>query len=165
LSGHADIDISSHYYANISNLVECATLEHLRKSRVRAVKLNGKQRYTLSKPDLAHRVHGGLCDAMAVKNGDVSECLKVASSNGNIGECACCPHFWPDEHGLRLRFYDKKLGKLRVDADASFLLDMVEIVRRGMGYTEDIGSAILRLQRSCDHYFKCILENIEHGKA
>jgi hypothetical protein len=165
LSGHADIDISSHYYANIASLVECATLENLRRSKGGTAELVGKQRYPLAKPVQTHSVPGGLCDSMAVKNGDVSECLKVVGSNGYIGECGCCSHFWPDDYGLRLSFYDKELGKKRVDADTDFLLQMVDIVRRGLGYEEDIGSAILRLQRSCDHYIKCILENIEHGKT
>jgi hypothetical protein len=165
LAGHAGIDISSHYYTNFSGLVECATLEYLRKSKGKAAKLVGRQRYPLAKPGAAYRVLGGWCDAMAVQNGDVSECLKVVGSNGHIGDCACCPHFWPDEHGLRLRFYNKELGKQRVDADAGYLLQMVEIVRRGLGCPEDIGSALLRLQRSCDHYHKCILERVEHGKT
>ena len=165
LSGHADIDISSHYYANISSMVECATLEQLRKSKGGTVDLSGKRRYPLNKPAQTHRVQGGVCDSMAVKNGVVSECLKVLGSNGHIGECACCPHYWPDELGVRMHFYNKESGKERVNADTDFLLQMVEIVRRGLGYEEDIGSAIIRLQRSCDHYYKCILENIEHGKT
>jgi len=165
LAVHADIGISSHYYANISNLVECATNEHLRKSKGGAADFVGKQLYPLARPAATHSVRGGWCDSMAVIDGDVSECLKVSSSSGNIGDCACCPRFWPDEQGVRLRFYDKELGKQRVDADTAFLLDMVDIVRRGLGHTEDVGSAILRLQRSCDHYIKCILENIENGKA
>jgi hypothetical protein len=102
---------------------------------------------------------------MAVQNGDVAECLKVISGDGYIGECTCCHHFWPDEPGMRLRFFDKERGKQRVDADSEFLMSMVEVVRRGYGYTEDIGSAILRLQSSCDNYFKCILESIDYGKA
>ena len=165
LAGHADIGVSSHYYSNISNLVECATNEHFRKSKGGAAGIFGKQRYPLAKPVKTHRVQGGRCDAMAVKNGDVSECLKVVSNNGYIGECLYCPHFWPDAHGVHMRFYDKDLGKQRVDSDTEYLLSMVELVRRGLGHTEDIGSAILRLQRSCDHYHKCILESIENGKA
>jgi hypothetical protein len=165
LAGHACIDVSSHYYTNVANLVECATREHIRKSKGGAAGFVGEQRYPLSRPPHAHRVQGGWCDAMSVKNGDISECLKAADSNGHIGECVCCPRFWPDEQGLRMRYYDKELGKQRVDADTGFLLDMIEAVRRGIGYTEDIGSAILRLQRSCDHYFKCVLESIENGKA
>jgi hypothetical protein len=165
LAGHAGIDMSSHYYANISSLVECATLEHLRRSKGMAAELAGRQRYPLAKPVTTHRVQGGRCDVIAVKDGDVYECLKVVSNNGHIGDCAYCAHFWPDEPGVRLRFYDKEHGKQRVDADTGYLLQMVEIVRRGLGCDEDVGSALLRLQRSCDHYHKCILERAEHGKT
>ena len=165
LARHADISVSSHYYTNISNLVEGATHKHIRKSKGGAADLVGKQRYPLAIPGATHRVQGGRCDAMGVNNGDISECLKVISSNGHIGECPYCVHYWPDEPGLVLHLYDKELGKRRVDADAEYLLNMAEIVRRGLGYAEDIGTALLRLQRSCDHYHKCILENLEHGKT
>jgi len=163
LAGHADIDVSSHYYANISNLVECVTIERLRNGRGGKAGIVGRPHYALTKPNAVHRVSNGWCDALSVKNGDVGECLKVMSNNGHIGECTCCGHFWPDDEGLWLSFYDDKLGKQRIKADTEYLLQMIEVVRRGLGYTEDIGSAVLRLQRSCDHYSKCILERIEHG--
>jgi hypothetical protein len=35
---------------------------------------------------------------------------------------------------------------------------MIEITRKCLGHQEDIGAALLRLQRSNDHYGKCLWE-------
>lgn len=38
--------------------------------------------------------------------------------------------------------------KADVDEDGLYLMQMIELVRRGLGYEEDIASALLRLQSS-----------------
>ena len=45
-----------------------------------------------------------------------------------------------------------------MDADSKYLIRMVELARKGLGYTEDIGAALLRLQRSGNHYGNCLWE-------
>lgn len=158
LAGHSDIDISSHYYSNISNLVECVTLERYRKSRGESAKIDGTPKYAVILPDVKHRVSDGWCDVLSVKDGDVSECLKVSDKDGYIGNCDCCIHYWPDQQGLRLAFLDVQTGKQEINADSQYLMRMIESVRKGLGHTEDIGAALLRLQRSSDHYSKCLWE-------
>lgn len=158
LAGHLDIDVSSHYYSNISYLVECVTLERYRKSKGTSAEIVGNPKYTFSLPESRYRLSDGWCDASAIKSGDISECLKVADKQGQIGNCACCIHFWPDEQGIRMKFFDDKIGKQEVDADCHYLMRMIESVRKGLGYSEDIGAALFRLQRSSDHYGKCLWE-------
>ena len=101
---------------------------------------------------------------MSVKSGDVGECLKVMDGNGRIGECTCCGHYYPDIQGLRMELVNADKGKEQVDSDSKHLIRMIELVRKGIGYSEDIGSAILRLQRSCDRYGKCLWEKYERGE-
>ena len=158
LAGHASIDISSHYYTNVSNLVECATYERWRKTKGADADFAGNARYAVSAPRGLHRVEGGLCDSPSVKDGNIDDCLKSYPGKGHIGECAFCEHYWPDDQGIRLAFHDAKAGKEQVDADSRHLLRMIELVRRGIGHTEDIGAALLRLQRSSNHYGKCLWE-------
>jgi hypothetical protein len=158
LAGHSDIDISSHYFSNISNLVECVTLARYRKSKGGDADISGDSKYPLTLPENRSRVSGGWCDAPEVAAGDISECLKVAGIQGNIGDCAYCEHYFPDEPGIRFNFLDAASGKQRVDADSQYLIRMIELVRKGLGYKEDIGAALLRLQRSSDHYGKCLWE-------
>jgi hypothetical protein len=156
LAGHADIGVSSHYYTNMSNLVECVTIGRFRKARGGGAEFVGEPRYPLKRPDHMLRLTDGWCDAPSVKDGDVGECVKAADDQGRIGECSNCGHYWPDVPGIRARFFDESAGKQRVDLDSTFLMRMVELVRRGIGHEEDITSAFLRLQHSCNRYSDCL---------
>lgn len=158
LAGHSDIDISSHYYSNISNLVECVTLERYRKSKGESAEIIGTPKYAIALPETRYRVLDGWCDAPSIKEGDISDCLKVSGKQGQIGSCVHCVHYWPDDQGIRLKFLDERIGKQEIDADCRYLMRMIESVRRGIGYEEDIGAALLRLQRSSDHYSRCLWE-------
>lgn len=158
LAGHADIDISSHYYSNISNLVECVTLERYRRAKGGAAVISGAAKYSLSSPSNMTKVSGGWCDSAYIKDGEIDDCLKASGENGHIGECCYCNLYYPGDQGLRLRFLDESAGKEQVDADSRYLIQLIELVRKGLGHTEDIGSALLRLQRSGDHYGRCLWE-------
>jgi len=158
LAGHSNIDISSHYYSNISNLVECMTLERFRKSRSAETMISGSSKYYITKPQDAQKVYGGLCTSAAYKDGEVSDCLKCVGNNGNIGDCRYCSYYLPDNPGFMLEFNDDKFAKAQLDADCKYLICMIELVRKGFGYTEDIKTALLRLQHSGDRYGKCLLE-------
>jgi len=158
LAGHANIEISSHYYTNISNLVECITMDQYHKFKGNKAEFTGIPRYPTTVPNEKHRIGNGWCDVIAVKNGDVSECVKVVDGNGHIGVCESCIHYWPDQNGVRLKFLDEKAGKEKVDMDTKFLLQVIETVRKGIGMDEEIERALLKLQRSSNHYSRCLWE-------
>jgi hypothetical protein len=44
-----------------------------------------------------------------------------------------------------------------------YLLRMIEPVRKGLGHTEDKGHALLKLQRSSEHYSMFLWEGMERG--
>ena len=163
LAGHSDIDISSNYFSNVSNLVECVTLERYRKLKGEKVNIIGTKKFPLTVSKDWQRLPEGWCDAPSVKTGDIGECLKVADKNGEIGNCNHCVHYHPDIPGIMLEFLDETEGKRKVDADSRHLIRMIESVRNGIGYTEDIGAALLRLQRSSNHYSKCLWEKYSEG--
>ena len=158
LAGHADINISSGYYSNISTFVECIATERFRRAMGGKAKLSGKNYYPISLPASFRRVSAGNCDALSVKNGDISECIKAISSDGRIGDCESCKHYWPDTPGVRAQFRDVGANKELVDTDSHHLIRMIELVRRGLGCQEDIGAAILRLQHSCHRLSDCLAE-------
>jgi hypothetical protein len=60
---------------------------------------------------------------------------------------------------------DSHASKAAVDADCRHLMQMIETVRKGMGYTEDIGSILLKLQHSSYRYSQCLWEGHENGKT
>lgn len=168
LAGHADINISSRYYTNISTLVECATYERYRKSKGNSEgSITGEQKYPLvpAAPKHKHRVSGGFCHSESFARKDISECVKAVGEDGSIGDCRVCPHYFPDKQGVRFEFMDTGASRAAVDADCRHMMQMIEAVRKGMGYTEDIGSILLRLQHSSYRYSQCLWEGYENGKT
>lgn len=156
LAGHDGIDISSHYYANLSSIVESTVYDRVCCQRSSGI-LKGTFRFSGDIPCGGIRVKKGWCDVSAVGEGDISECLKHITADGRIGECEECPHFIAEQPDMRLAVIQKK--KETVDADTEFLIRMIEQVRKGMGHTEDIRSALLRLQNSAYAYGKVLARN------
>ena len=166
LAGHESIDVSSNYYANLSTIVESVVYERYHGWTDGSM-LQGSLRFPTVLPKQKIRVDQGWCDVVEVARGDVSECLKCYGANGRIGNCLNCPHFYPDSPGLRIEI--EKNCKKAVDEDGKFLMQMIELVRKGLGYEEDIGSALLRLQGSAYRYGSVLakkhLEVGNHGKT
>ncbi len=163
LAGHTDIFVSSHYYSNISTLVECATIRRLRKNNGCEAVIDGEARFMVAKPKNAQAVTGGVCVSEMLARRDIGDCLKAIGVNGEIGDCYACPYYYPDDEGLRFRFMDVTAAKGAVDADSRYLMQMVDLVRKGLGYDEDIGSALLKLQHSAYLYSMCIREKMDYG--
>lgn len=156
LAGHSDVGVSSHYYSNISTIVERTAIDRFRKSSSGSAEFAGAPCYPLTRPGNMERLADGWCDSEMLKAGDVGDCMKIVDGHGRIGECSSCGHYWPDTPGMRLQFFDANYGKQRVDLDSAFLMRMIELVRKGLGYEEDITAALLRLQESCNHYSDCL---------
>jgi hypothetical protein len=164
LAGHMDISVSSHYYTNISTIVECATLRRLRKSKGGAeASVTGEPKFSPQKMKNGQRVNGGFCDSTAYAERDVRDCLKIIGADGAIGDCRACPHYFPDDEGLRMEYTSVDAAKSTVDADSRYLMHIVELVRKGLGYSEEIGTALLRLQHSAYNYSMRIKEKMEYG--
>lgn len=169
LAGHVNMGISSHYYSNMSALVECATYELYRRNKKgTAAVISGSSIYSLERTENLIKIPDGWCCSTKRKEMDVSDCIMAVNTLGEIGDCKCCRHFRPERQGVHLDFLDTELGKEKVTADSWFLMHMVEAVRQGIGCREDLRQAMLRLQQSCSHYSECLLkqyEEEENGQA
>lgn len=168
LAGHEDINVSAHYYSNISSFIECATFEAHRKSRAGVVELVERNAFI---PNIAKQsvpVQNGRCDSKAYGCGEIYDCIKSIGTNGELGDCRRCPHFIDGESGVHLLFSNPTQRKEQVDKDSRYLLQTLEAVRRGIGLPEDIGSALLRLQQSGSWYGQCLQNEWEvssYGKT
>lgn len=158
LAGHESIGISSHYYANLSSVVESVVYDRYHGSHGTTA-LEGSLRFRLGRPSDGTRLADGWCDVPEVTDGDIGECMKVYSTARHIGDCRSCPHFFPDEPGIKLMV--EKERKTAVDADVAFLVQMIEQVRKGNGYTEEIQAALLRLQNSAFYYGSALARRLE----
>ena len=166
LAGHESAAVSSHYYANLSSIVESAVYEYCRR-RTAIASLEGFPRFPAALPAEKVRVERGWCDVPGVTRGDVTECLKCCDRSGQIGNCVNCAHFYPDSPGLHLKL--ERESKAAVDGDGEYLMRMIELVRRGLGYEEDIAAALRRLQNSGYRYASLLsekyMEENANGKA
>lgn len=166
LAGHDRIDISSHYYSNISSLVECATYEFYRKSiKSFADPPSGSAHYALEIPHEKVRMNDGWCCSQEYISHSVRDCIRSISESGQIGSCDDCRYFRPDRPGIRFHFEDTDFNKERVKADSWFLMYMTESVRLGGASSGDLYRALLRLQNSCKNYMDSILNDLRRKEA
>jgi len=168
LAGHADINISAHYYSNISTFIECATFEIHRKSRTTAAELLERGVLTPEKRKQRVPVGAGFCDSELYRCGEIDDCVKSVGVSGELGDCLRCSHFIDGKSGIHFLYANPLERKEQVDRDSQYLLQTLEAVRRGIGLSEDIGSALLRLQQSGCWYGRCLKnewEENEYGKT
>jgi len=158
LAGHSDINISSHYYSNISRFVECATYEMYRRQKGGSVDMMSHKPYSTGE---TVKVGGGRCDSAAYIAGSISDCIRNVGTSGELGNCMFCPHFIDGKSGKYLIFSNAGDTKNHVDADSKYLMHVLETVRKGKGCNEDIQSALLRLQHSSARYSQCLYKNME----
>lgn len=161
LAGHEDIDISSHYYSNMSGVVESMILARFRGWDPSSG-ISGENRYYMSVPDNRVRVRDGWCDHTDISHGDVSECVKAYVPGGKIGDCFTCRHFYADRKGLQMKI--EKAAKKAVDDDGIYLMQMIELVRKSLGYVEDIDEALLRIQGSANRYGRLLARKYREEK-
>lgn len=160
LAGHEDVNISSHYYSNISRFVECATYEMYKKSSARITATI--QNHRLPSTITSIVINGGRCDSIEYISGRISDCVSSIGPNGELGHCISCPHFIDGKSGKYILFSDSKVSaqKKQVDEDSKYLMRMLEAVRLGRGKSEDIQSALLRLQHSSSRYSHSLYKNM-----
>jgi hypothetical protein len=160
LAGHEDVNISSHYYSNISKFVECATYEMYKKSS--AGLTANIHNHRLPSVSASVAVNGGRCDSAEYVSGGIGDCISSIGPNGELGHCISCPHFIDGKTGKYILFSDSKISsqKKQVDEDSKYLMRMLEAVRLGRGKSEDIQSALLRLQHSSSCYSHSLYKNM-----
>lgn len=161
LAGHEDINISAHYYSNISRFVECATYEMHRKQKGGVpVEMLSHKPFSINE---TKEVSGGRCDSAAYVNGSISDCIRNIGTGGELGDCISCPHFIDGKSGKYLLFSEADTQKNQVDDDSRYLMHVLEMVRKGKGYNEDIQSALLKLQHSSSKYSKYLYEHMRRS--
>lgn len=163
LAGHDNPDMSSHYYSNISTLIECRTYRQYHQL------INGKQSYRLSVPTteiaagkFTLLADHSRCYSPSVQEGNFTDCYRTIGPGGEVGLCASCRYH--TENGME--FQDAKdLYKGRIQRQCENLAEIVRRVRRGNGEPEEIIQEILKLQDSTHSYQQYLRETMEAGHA
>jgi len=155
LAGHANIDISSHYYANLSNMIECRTyMKYKTMLEENSEYILGTNYYPSAKIEQRNIYieleNSGRCYSIAFANSDISDCKKVVGDNGEIGYCYNCPYYRKNHMSYFLDNDD--IYKSRIDKELHFFINSLEKYRKNMGYEEDVKSAYMRLEASSNQY-------------
>ena len=145
LAGHEDIDISSHYYSNLSSLIDSAVYTgHAGAgasfSGTRAA-LPGEKKI---------QVKNGWCSNGKMEHLDIAECLKNYSSSGHMGDCRGCRFFIPDGLSLQLEIRAERAETL--DEEWDILIRAVDLLRKDRGEKEDILALMAKLQNETYKY-------------
>lgn len=161
LAGHSDIEMSSHYYANISTMIECKTYSKYMalKSENEQFIIGSNAYISITDNKYMELEQGARCYSMHFQKGDLTDCLKSIGDNGEIGYCYTCPYFRRD--GMSYFIMDDDIYKNNIEKDAIYLNNMIEKVRKGIGYEEEIRTALLRLQSSTSSYEKYYLRKLK----
>ena len=110
-------------------------------------------------PEDRLRVTDGWCTSKRMLAGDVGDCVGCYHPGGSIGECRQCRYFYADRKGLQIKL--QKEAKEAVNADGIYLMQMIELVRKSLGYEEDIASALLRIRGSADRYANLLARKVK----
>lgn len=160
LAGHTDIKMSSHYYSNITKMIECRTYAKYKKI------LSGKEDliigsnfYPLVIEDNYIEIENGArCYSTKFAEGDYSDCRNASGDSAEIGYCYNCTYYRKD--GLAYFVEDDNFYKSSIEQDCNYLKTMIEKVRKGLGYNEEIKEALLKLQNSSSNYEKYCLQKL-----
>lgn len=159
LAGHEDINISYHYYGNISELVSCMTYElYRRKSR----KTQTAKTLPLARPVYGKSVEieGGRCYSPGyVADRNVDDCLNHWSEEGLLGDCKTCKFFCPKEHAFQQRDLQAAQAEA-VDLRYDYLKLVMEQVRRRKMAPSDLDRALMQLNDSVQTYTRQIQEEL-----
>jgi len=158
LAGHTNMVTASHYYSNVTTLLECKTYRQCRKL------LHGDNTYQITasianphfdklspKTPLSD---GGYCLSAEYNKGSILDCLKATGANGEIGYCPTCV-FYRSSTGAF--FSSDDIYKQNLSADCEALVQAVRVVRAHQGNVEDIGEALLRVRASSSSYERFLL--------
>ncbi len=161
LAGHTNTEMASHYYTNLTQLIECKTYRQYRRMISGDCKFSiSTVSYVPSAQSATSLRNGGKCYSKAYKNGEITDCLCSVGDNGEIGYCPKCIHYRCEGSSL---FGSEDIFKRNLKDDCKLLVEAVELIRQSKGNVEDIGEVMLRLHSSSKSYQAYLLEKMQKG--
>lgn len=165
LAGHSSIEMSSHYYANISNMIECKT--YLKYKELITEKKDFMFGVNYNNPIKTNEYidlgDGNKCYSNNFVDGNIIDCRKVVSDTGEIGNCYQCTFF--RKNNMKYFLHDDAIYKSLIQKDCHYLYVILKKYRRGLGYVEDIKEALMKLLSSTtqykNYYMKKLIMNHE----
>lgn len=151
LAGHDDINISAHYYSNLTNLIECRTYRQYRlisKGNV-SYQVSTVKKLPIKQDDYSNLSNGGRCYSEKYLSGDIADCMCATGTNGELGYCLNCGYYRNKGKGY---FTSDTFYKQQIKDDVRNLAESINLIRQGKGSSEDLGEALIKLKASAYSY-------------
>ena len=156
--------MSSHYYSNITSLIECRTYAQYRKV------IRGEVNYEFSTAEqlpstaisYTSLTDGNRCNSDNFINRNYSDCEKVIGPKGEMGYCPDCKFY--RSNNVQNFFSDEEFYKRKISEDCKYLEETVRAVRNMETHKEDILQAFLKLKSSSYDYEQFLLEKTKRGE-
>ncbi|MBK5261110.1 MAG: hypothetical protein JJE17_00880 [Peptostreptococcaceae bacterium] len=159
LAGHDNPNMSSHYYSNITNLIECKTYRQYKRL------IKGEQTYSISQIEKPLHVSDfvpvepkGRCYSPQVVKGIFTDCMKIIGPESEIGYCPNCTFY----RAMGQSFTDSKdRYKNQINMECKHLDTIVKKVRQEKGYSEELVQALMKLKNAEYTYQQYLKETME----
>lgn len=161
LAGHANTEMASHYYSNVTKLIECKTYREYRRIASDSSKFELTK--TSSLPQVGNYkelMDGGRCYSPKYNDEQIDDCLKASGENGEIGYCPNCIFY---RNNTLSYFSSDDIYKKHIKDDCNALKEAINLIREEKGDVEDIGEALLKLKSSSKSYEAYLLEKHRRG--
>lgn len=143
LAGHDSIDISSHYYSNLTTFLDMLSWERFRETKTDMTKAYGLA--------CSHRypVNNGYCQSEQVWQGDYIPCESAVNADGVPGSCEACRWHLPSKHTMASR---RKKTADALQETCILLRQALDQIRQGLGCEDTISSILDRLAAQSRQY-------------
>lgn len=161
LAGHTNTEMASHYYTNVTRLIECKTYREYRRIASDNTKYEISNYSSLPQIGSFKKLSdGGRCYSSKYNNEEIDDCLKSMGDNGEIGYCPNCHYYRNNTISF---FSSDDIYKKHIKDDCEALKEAINLIREEKGDVEDIGEALLKLKSSSKSYEAYLLEKQRRG--
>lgn len=162
LAGHTNVNMSYHYYSNITQFIECKTFKQYQKLTSDTPNF----KVSIFKPLLSTETgvpigNKGYCYSTKIADGNFDDCISSVNSEGEIGCCEECTYFRKTDYSF---YKDDTIYKKHIEDDCKALTNAIEIVRAEKGSIESIGEALLKLKTDSATFEQYLLEKRQKGE-
>lgn len=147
LAGHDSIEISAHYYSNLTTFLDLLGWE-----RYREMKDSPKQAFGLMF-SRQYPICNGYCQCEQVWNGDYRACESAVNAEGMPGSCEICKWYFPVKTQTKQQqnMTKEKIAEA-LNQTCTLLRCALEQLRQGCGYEDAISCILDRLAAQSRQY-------------
>lgn len=150
LARHANITDSAHYFTNMRTFLDSAVMYFVRQSNTQPVFFGLNTVPVMGEAEKRSRVSGGYCDVEDIASKTEAYCLRHYSPGMGIGNCSDCPHYIPDDPGVR--YTAKEQAHNGMHEHFKLLIDQIDLFARLNTDSAGVMSALNRFRASAHRY-------------